>query len=91
MTKPIVKQTLETLREDINALAFSIENAKTSHVHSQSQPSVEWNIEHGLNKYPSVAIVDSTENLVIGNVEYIDENNLKVSFTGAFSGKAYIN
>ena len=50
-----------------------------------------WEIKHDLNKYPSVTIVDSAENVVIGDVTYIDENNVRLTFSGAFSGKAYLN
>lgn len=50
-----------------------------------------WEIEHNLNKYPSVTIVDSAENVVIGDIIYIDENNVRLVFSSAFSGKAYLN
>jgi hypothetical protein len=29
--------------------------------------------------------------MVVGDVEYIDENNLTITFNASFSGKAYIN
>ena len=50
-----------------------------------------WIIEHNLNKYPSVTVVDSANNVVIGSIEYIDENNIIINFNGAFKGKAYLN
>lgn len=58
---------------------------------TQSVPSATWQIRHNLNKYPSVTIVDSGSNMVIGDIEYINENNLSISFSAIFSGKAYIN
>lgn len=54
-------------------------------------PSATWTINHGLNCYPSVTIVDSTGREVIGAVEYIDADNLTVTFSAAFSGTAYLN
>ena len=36
-------------------------------------------------------VVDSANTTVEGGIEYIDENNLTLTFTGAFSGKAYLN
>lgn len=46
---------------------------------------------HDINKFPSVTIVDSANNVVFGDVEYIDSNSLKVKFTAAFAGQAYLN
>lgn len=50
-----------------------------------------WNITHNLDKYPSVSVVDSGNNLVVGDVEYINTNELTLTFNAAFSGKAYLN
>lgn len=60
-------------------------------VYTQRAPSATWQIQHNLNKYPSVSIVDSADSVVIGDVEYIDLNNLIVSFSSGFSGMAYLN
>lgn len=57
----------------------------------QLSPSNEWRIEHPLNKFPSVTIIDSGGSIVIGDVSYVDESNIVVSFQSAFSGKAYLN
>lgn len=62
-----------------------------AYVHTQIVPAIQWNIIHNLNKFPSVSIVDSSYEEVIGEVEYIDANNLIVRFTASFSGEAYIN
>ena len=62
-----------------------------NYLHIQSVASNEWIINHNLNKYPSVSVIDSAENEVIGEVEYIDTNNLKLKFAGSFSGKATLN
>lgn len=50
-----------------------------------------WTIEHNLDKYPSVSVVDSGGNIVCGIVHYIDKNSLTIEFNGAFTGKAYLN
>ena len=60
-------------------------------VFTQATASAEWEIAHGMNKYPSVTIVDSGNNVVIGDVQYVDLNNVTVKFSSAFSGKAYLN
>lgn len=62
-----------------------------SFVHIQMVAANEWVITHNLNKYPSVTIVDSANTMVVGGVEYISLNQLKVTFNASFSGKAYLN
>lgn len=57
----------------------------------QGSPSNTWNIAHTLNKYPSVSIVDSANNEVDGDVNYVDQNNITLTFASAFSGKAFLN
>lgn len=57
----------------------------------QMLPSNEWIINHSLNKYPSVTVVDSAGTVVIGNVRYIDKSVIKITFSAAFSGKAFLN
>lgn len=57
----------------------------------QAIASDVWEIKHDLNKYPSVTVVDSADSVVIGDVTYVDENNVRLTFSGAFSGKAYLN
>ena len=62
-----------------------------NYVHNQIVASNSWEIQHNLDKYPSVSIVDSGNNLVIGEIKYIDSNNIIITFTSVFSGKAYFN
>jgi|TARA_R110000824_G_scaffold349110_1_gene535968 hypothetical protein len=70
-------------------------------VFSQSQPQTVWGnpltpegiryVTHGLNKFASVTVVNSANEVVIGNVEYINANKVQLTFSAAFSGKAYFN
>lgn len=62
-----------------------------TYVHHQRIASNLWNIVHNLNKYPSVTIVDSANNIVIGDVNYINKNEVSIEFIGTFSGKAFLN
>ena len=54
-------------------------------------PDITWRINHNLDKYPSVTIVDSAGTVVFGDIEYIDRNSLTVTFTAGFAGQAYLN
>ncbi|WP_404988164.1 siphovirus ReqiPepy6 Gp37-like family protein [Clostridium culturomicium] len=62
-----------------------------SYTFNQISPKGVWKIPHGLGKYPSVTVVDSGGNKVVGDIKYIDINNLEISFVGGFSGIAYLN
>lgn len=74
-----------------NGTTNTIVNASTSYIHNQLLASSEWIIRHNLNKYPNVTVVDSGGSVVLGEISYISENEIKISFQGAFSGKAYLN
>lgn len=76
----------------VSLLQFdTLEDKDKNYVHNQMSASSIWSVQHSLNKYPSVSVVDSGNNMVVGDVEYIDENNLTITFNASFSGKAYIN
>lgn len=65
--------------------------AKSKYVHNQAYAATTWAVTHNLKFYPNVSIVDSALSHVMGEVTYIDENHLTVSFTSAFSGKAFLS
>jgi len=60
-------------------------------VFTQGSASNSWTINHNLEKFPSVTVVDSGNNVVVGHITYTNTNSLTVSFSSSFSGKAYIN
>lgn len=60
-------------------------------VYNQATSADVWEIAHNLDKYPAVTVVDSGGSVVIGEVVYIDKNNIRITFASAFSGKAYFN
>ena len=62
-----------------------------TYIHVQNQASNTWHIHHNLKKYPSVTVVDSAGTVVIGGVQYIDENYIICTFSHPFSGTAYLN
>ena len=59
-------------------------------IFEQATPASDWNIFHKLGRFPQVSVVDSSGRVVIGEVQYIDEQNVRVSFSGEFTGKAYL-
>lgn len=69
---------------------FSFARDKTF-TFTQANPSTTWNIQHNLNKFPSVSVVNNNNVLMYGETAYIDKNNLTITFSAGFSGKAHLN
>lgn len=61
------------------------------YTYEQATPSKEWVIEHNLNKKPSITVVDSADNVIIGDYQYDTLNTVTLRFNEPFIGKAYFN
>lgn len=61
------------------------------YAHDQGIPSTIWTVNHNLGKYPAAAAVDTAGSVVMGQVDYLDTNNITITFNASFSGVAYIN
>jgi len=66
-------------------------NTDKTFVFTQTVPSTTWIVNHDLNKFPSVSIVNINNVSLYGEITYIDENNIQLEFTSGFAGKAYFN
>tara|TARA_R100001460_G_scaffold27014_1_gene54635 strand:+ start:220 stop:552 length:333 start_codon:yes stop_codon:yes gene_type:complete len=60
-------------------------------VFTQGVPATTWTVQHDLNKFCSVTVVSDSNNVMIGNITYDGLNELTITFSAAFSGKAYLN
>ena len=69
----------------------SLSDTDKHYTHVQGVAASTWRVNHNLDKYPSATMVLSTGQKGYGDVSYIDENNLTITFASAESGKAYIN
>jgi len=78
-----VQTDLWTILEDLRI--------KTNYIHDQQSASSVWVVQHDMGKYPSVTIVDSGDDEVIGDVNHESENKLRITFSSPISGKAYLN
>jgi hypothetical protein len=65
--------------------------ANETYTFVQAGASATWTVQHNLDKFPSVTMVLSTGQKGYGDIVYIDENNLTITFASAESGKAYMN
>ena len=59
--------------------------------HTQHTSSTQWLIEHNLDKFPSITTFDSSGQEIEGCEFYLDGNNVRIEFSHAISGKAYLN
>ena len=78
--------------EDYMVSLVSIDDGSDkTFVFTQDTPANPWEVNHNLNKFPSVTMVLSTGQVGMADVNYIDKNNLTITFSGDESGKAYMN
>jgi len=76
----------------ISLLLFRFDDYRDKNkVINQATPATTWSMNHGLNKKPSVTVVDSSGEKVVGLVDYVDLNNVTITFVNPASGDAYFN
>lgn len=73
---------------DINYIK---EQVRDYYLHNQQTASSSWVVIHNMNKYPSVSIVDTANDIIMGEIKYNSLNQLTITFTADISGKAYLN
>ncbi len=60
--------------------------------HTQGSAAASWTIDHNLGYEPGgVTVTDSAGTTVIGTIQHTSANQIVVSFSSAFAGKAYIS
>ncbi len=59
--------------------------------HNQVSASNTWVINHNLNKFPNIVVIDSAGSQAIGAVTHNSKNQLTLSFSASFSGVAHLN
>jgi hypothetical protein len=79
-----------TVTRNINEVTIS-SKGDSYFRYNQNLPSDEWDIEHNLNKRPSVTVTDSAGTVVEGEIKHLDQNNIIIYFSAAFSGYAELN
>lgn len=74
--------------------AIDIPESETNdkaYIHTQGLASATWVIVHNLGKYPSVLVEDSTGDEVEGAITYDSVDQMTITFSAAFSGRALLN
>ena len=88
-------KVVKTFIQDGKTAVKIISNAPvvpvTSFEFVQGVPSTEWVVQHNLDKFPAVTVLDSSGNEYEVDVFHIDKNTTRISFSVAFSGTAVFN
>ena len=79
----------DDLTEGVTNLYFK--TSRVAYTHLQGSPSNTWVINHNLNFYPNVTVQDSAGTIYEGEISYTNLDSLTVTFSSAFSGKAYLS
>jgi hypothetical protein len=85
------------LQNPVNPVNLTLSSESTlviqsaNYVHTQGTASNSWVVNHNLGKYCSVTIVDNNDDVVIGEIHYNSVDRVTLTFTAAFSGKAFFN
>lgn len=60
-------------------------------VYTQSTPSATWEIIHSLDKYPAITVMDTNNDVMVGEAHYNSPDKVTVTFSEAVAGKATLN
>lgn len=82
-----LRETAESLQERIDAVS----EIANGYVHEQGIASAVWTVQHNLDKYPSVTVVDSAGNEIVADIQYLSKSEVRITMTGASKGLAYLN
>lgn len=83
--------TVDTTENTVTVTTGSVASGPTRrHIHTQNSPSTTWTITHTLGGKPQVTVVDTGDNVVLGDVQYLSSAQIICSFSAPFSGLAYL-
>ena len=80
----------DLLYYDFAVFTLSSRGAPTF-IFNQAVAATTWNVNHNLGKFPSITVIDTANTVVTGEYTYTDNNNVTLTFSAGFAGKAYLN
>jgi hypothetical protein len=86
VTQPVVRVTAPGPQGP----AGTFSPGDVAYTHTQNSPSATWTINHNLGFNPVAVVLDSGGTQCEGAISYPTVNQMVITFTGAFSGVAYI-
>jgi len=79
-----------TKRVELGELTTYI-NSSNTFTFTQGSPATVWNVQHDLEKFPSVSVINNNNIVIYGQIDYINNKKLTITFSAALTGKAYLN
>lgn len=89
--KPVSTLQQEAITNALNEAKNYTDEQVMTFIFRQDEAKDTWRIVHNLHRRPSVSVIDSGDSIVYGDVDYISDDELVITFSAAFSGKAYLN
>lgn len=103
--QPSVKAALAGLQTALSALQASQSHlasqvaaletvpgpANTFFNYTQLTPAATWTITHNLGRFPAVTVVDSAGSVVEGEIDYVSDSQVVLTFSAPFSGNASLS
>jgi hypothetical protein len=59
--------------------------------HTQSSQQLVWTITHNLGFAPNVTTTDINGGIIEGDIDYVNDTTITVTFSEAYSGYAYLS
>jgi hypothetical protein len=81
--------TTDELSEGVANLYFTV--GRVSYEHIQDEVSNTWVVAHNLGFKPNVTVQDSAGSIYEGEISYTTSDSLTITFSSAFSGKAFLS
>lgn len=78
----------EAVQADDPRLGSSTVSGNTFYRFTQVTPSADWYIVHNLGYRPNVEVVDTAGTEIIGSLDHLDTNTLRITFSVTVSGVA---
>jgi hypothetical protein len=86
VTQPVVRVTAPGPQGP----AGTFSAGDVAYTHTQAVSSATWTINHNLGFNPVAVVLDSGGTQCEGSITYPTVNQMVITFTGAFTGVAYI-
>jgi hypothetical protein len=93
-TQPVVVTVNPTAPGAINVTnvtAGAVNARPVAYHHVQNVASNVWLINHKLMFYPNLTTLDSAGSVCEGEIEHMSKDQVKITFSAAFSGQAYLS
>jgi hypothetical protein len=62
-----------------------------SYIHTQAIPATIWTVNHGLNRRVSVSVVDLSDQAIVAQITWIDDNTVQIDTNSPAAGYVYCN